>query len=196
MVDSEKARFKKIMMMTGELYDKNITETLLDLYFSVLKDFSVDHVAEAFTAHIRSTDAAGTFFPKPADIIRLINGTKKEEDEKTDQNAEIAWSDVIGKVASLGSYRNFESDDKVSVAVIVALGGWMRVCSSNYDQLPWLKKEFISAYKSFSSKRLDELPYYAPGRVEIENDKAEDSKGLTSILDSLEKYKKGRNLLE
>lgn len=178
--------------MTGELYGKDITETLLDLYFTTLSEFNIDTISQSFTAHIKSTEKAGTFFPKPADIIRQINGTCEQKQKELDDCAETAWSEIVQKMSSIGSYGNFESEDKRSVSAVISMGGWKRLCaSSDYSNLPWLKKEFMSVYSSLQNRSLEELPNYAPGYHEIENSKKIGSEGggFSSLMECLDKYK-------
>jgi hypothetical protein len=65
------------MLLAGEIYNKTITQDLLTIYFELLVDYRVGQVAAAIKAHLVDPEY-GTFFPKPADIVRHIQGKRDE----------------------------------------------------------------------------------------------------------------------
>jgi hypothetical protein len=58
----------------GEIYAKNISEFLTDIYWKALEDFELQDVKKALRAHIHNPDC-GQYFPKPADVVRFIEGS-------------------------------------------------------------------------------------------------------------------------
>jgi hypothetical protein len=72
MQTSDRSAFRQMMQQLGELYDnKIITVSLLDMYFGLLEGYTIEQVTAAASAHCVDPDR-GTWFPKPADIVRNI----------------------------------------------------------------------------------------------------------------------------
>ncbi len=85
--------------------------------------------------------------------------------------AEIAWSEIVGKIASIGSYDNLKMNDGQALAAVKAMGGWKNLCSKTHEQLVWEKKEFTSIYSNYESTPLEMLPDSLPGRIELQKHK-------------------------
>lgn len=73
MIEQDKNDFRDVMSVTCELYGKSVSQTMLRLYFGTLQQFTIEQVRQAIGEHI-SDKKSGSFFPKPADIIRKIEG--------------------------------------------------------------------------------------------------------------------------
>ncbi|MGM7969266.1 hypothetical protein ACS77P_00230 [Yersinia enterocolitica] len=89
MNDTEKPKFAQSMAAIGEIYGREISEVMVGIYWNALKIYENAEVQKAFQGHTRDTDN-GQFFPKPADLIRHIEGSK-------DGRALLAWSKPMGK---------------------------------------------------------------------------------------------------
>ncbi len=180
MDDSNKKEFAVLFYGTGELYDKTVTKELLQLYFNILKDYSIDEVQEGVSKH--SLDSKhGSFFPKPADIARHIH-----KDTVEDKSA-LAWSQVIQCIRSEGSYGSLKLDDKQAIAAVKALGSWQQLCGTLEKDMTWKKKEFMSIYKTYENTPLDMLPSSLPGLVELQNHKKETNAIIQKIKDGIPK---------
>jgi hypothetical protein len=68
MIDSEKEKFAQLMMLAGLAHNKEISKTLIALYWHDLKKFEFQEVRTSFDAHRRSEK----FFPSVADIFEKI----------------------------------------------------------------------------------------------------------------------------
>lgn len=77
MQDQDKAAFRDMMMAAGEVYGREITKPLLQMYFAALAQIGIDQVQGAMMAHMQNPDS-GQFFPKPADLIKQMTGTRKQ----------------------------------------------------------------------------------------------------------------------
>lgn len=73
MTEHDKEEFRETMKLICELYSKKISRDMLRLYFDNLSQFSIDQIKDAIGGHI-SNKKYGSFFPKPADIKRQIEG--------------------------------------------------------------------------------------------------------------------------
>jgi len=194
MQESDKNSFHELMLGAGELYGKEITKPLLRIYFNALEDLSIEQVSGAMSMHIKNTDQAGTFFPKPADLIRNISGSVKEQQQLVEDRAEMAWACIEREISRIGSYGTLELEDKQAIAAVKAIGGWRALCMCTYDQLVWKKKEFVSSYDCYERTPLEALPSKLPGLIELSEHKAESKQGVKSLMDGLNEYRNRKGI--
>ncbi len=185
---NDKLSFEEIMLGLGEVYTKEITKPLLRIYFNALKDISIGAVDEAVTKHVTSTEKAGSFFPKPADLISQVKGTAQNNAQLVDDKANIAWHVIEAEIRRIGSYGTLAMKDKQALAAVKALGGWKYICSLTTDKMTWAHKEFVAAYQNYERTPLDQLPNKLAGRLEIEQHKAEQGQSMKSLNDGLKDY--------
>tara|TARA_R110001599_G_scaffold322559_1_gene533659 strand:+ start:80 stop:643 length:564 start_codon:yes stop_codon:yes gene_type:complete len=185
MIESDKAEFKILMVGVGELYNKEITKPLMRIYFSSLINYSLGEVEKGISAH--TMDAKhGSFFPKPADIVRHL----QSGDISTENKAELAWAQVVREIRVTGSYGRLKLDDKQALASIKALGSWKQLCASTVDEMTWKKKEFISMYETYENTPINMLPSSLPGRIALVEHKKEQSNSMKNILNGVSNYRK------
>ena len=143
----ELARFLAGM---SELYGKALSKPLVQLYWELLSPYSFDQVEQAFQSHMMDPDC-GQYFPKPADLIRLIDGS-------TQAQALIAWSKVTKAVRNWGVYYTVVFDDPRIHAVIRDMGGWIALCQSSVHQ--WIAQErtFCTRYRDYLTRKLAVYP--------------------------------------
>lgn len=189
MQDTDKHAFHELMMSAGEIYGKEVTKPLLRIYYNALEDLTIKQVTHAFTMHMRCTDQNGTFFPKPADIIRQISGTNQQYQRSIEERAELAWQCILGEISRVGPYKPLTLDDGQAMAAVKGLGGWISLCKCSYDDLTWKKKEFISMYEGYENTPLEHLPKQLPGIVEIENAKKKKDSHMDGLMKGLEDWK-------
>jgi hypothetical protein len=67
----------KIMEDQSLITNKDVTERLVDLYYNLLIEFSIEDIYEAFRKHTMESNQKH-FFPKPGNISDLIKGTDKQ----------------------------------------------------------------------------------------------------------------------
>ena len=184
MIDSDKAEFKILMVGVGELYNKEITKPLMRIYFSSLTNYSLVDVERGISAH--TMDAKhGSFFPKPADIVRHLQTGEISAENK----AELAWAQVMREIRVTGSYGSLKLDDKQALASVKALGSWKQLCASTVDEMTWKKKEFMSMYETYEKTPLEMLPSSLPGRIALVEHKREQSESMQNILTGINKHR-------
>lgn len=184
MDDSDKKEFAVLFYGTGELYDKPVTKNLLQLYFNALKGYSITDIQNGVSAHALDP-RHGTFFPKPADIVRHLQTGNLSPEEK----AELAWAQINQELRRHGAYGNLELDDKQGIAALKAFTTWKEFCAMDAKTMTWAKKEFISTYSTYEKTPLEMLPSSLPGLEELENHKKKygDKKTLTDASSVLAK---------
>lgn len=184
MIESDKEDFKMLMVGIGELYNKEITKPLMRIYFSALTNYSIKDVEQGINAHTMDTKQ-GSYFPKPADIVRHL----QTNEISTEQKAELAWGQVIREIRVTGSYGTLKLDDKQAIAAVKALGSWQQLCSSTEADMTWKKKEFISMYETYERTPIEFLPSSLPGRIELVEHKKEVSESMKRITDGVKDYR-------
>lgn len=188
MIESDKQNFKQLMVGVGELYNKEITKPLMRIYFSSLINYSLAEIERGVSSH--TMDAKhGSFFPKPADIVRHLQTGEISAENK----AELAWAQVVREMRVTGSYGSLKLDDRQALASVKALGSWKQLCSSTEKELVWKKKEFISIYETYEKTPLEMLPSSLPGRVALVEHKKEQSAGMKKLIDGVKKYRQLNN---
>ena len=188
MDDSNKKEFATVFYAMGEFYDKKVSTELLVMYFDDLLEFNIEQVRHGAKCH-RQDPKHGTFFPKPADIIRHLQTSAISTEDK----ALLAWGQVIREIRRVGSYGSLKLDDKQAIAAVKSLGSWQQLCNSTEQEMTWRKKEFLSNYEAFEKTPVELLPSSLPGRIGLIKHKEEQSAGMRNILSGIEAY---RNKLE
>lgn len=153
--------FMSTLVGMGELYDKVISELLADLYWQSLQSFEWEDVRQAFERHIHNPDG-GQYFPKPADIVRLIEGSGETK-------ALQAWAMVAKAIRQVGIYQSVVFDDAIIHVVLEDMGGWIALCSMGLDEMPFRANEFQKRYMGFLNKPLKRHPKSLPGLCECGN---------------------------
>ena len=191
MKNEDKRAFFDLMMAAGEVYGREVTQPMAAIYFSALANVSIEQVQEAMMAHMQNPDS-GQFFPKPADLIKQMTGTTKQQDAAIEDKAAIAWACIERDIRRIGSYGTLKLDDKQALATVKAMGGWQSICQTETSKMEWKRKEFIRMYETFERMPLDALPSSLPGRAELSEVKRSGPVALNNLALGLAKWK-GRN---
>lgn len=160
---SDSILFSKMMKVIAALYHKAFTDELIDIYWESLEEFSLEEVSKALRLHVRDTEA-GRFLPKPADIVRFIEGS-------SESCALQAWTKVERAFSQVGRYQSLAFDDPLIHAVIQDMGGWIKLCDITLKELPFCCNEFQKRYRGFLNRKPLQIPPYLPGIVERDNGK-------------------------
>jgi len=138
MSPNDRRRFVALLTGVHSFYRQDITDFAVGVWSRSLEPYAIQAIERAFDAHARDPKA-GAFMPKPADLIRLLDGTHEDR-------AAIAWSKVYRAITSVGGYATVAFDDSAIHAAIVDLGGWPAMCAGTIDELPFLQRRFCAAY--------------------------------------------------
>lgn len=162
---------KFIEVLTGvhDFYGKELTSFAMQVWMQACKEFDVDQVTKALSAHLMDPER-GQFMPKPADIVKQLHGTHGDR-------SLVAWGKVFGAMSSVGAYKSVVFDDAVIHAVIDDLGGWIKVCRTGNNELPFMQKRFCDTYKAYSARQ--DLKY--PAQLIGEHDQTNAQFGYESI---------------
>lgn len=159
MNDSDKKEFAMIMVGIAELYDRQFSKALAKLYFAALKDYSIAQVYEAVNAWVVNPEA-GQFMPKPADIVRYFEGTKKDNEAQNEIAGQMQWSQVMKAIQQCGSYRTPTFRDIRTFNAVQLIGGYKSLCGLTEKDLEFKARDFVKHYASMVDKPENMLPYH------------------------------------
>lgn len=149
--------FTQLLVAVGELYGKPVSAQVFPIWWSALEKFDFPAVRDAFSRHAVNPDN-GQFMPKPADIIRMLQGTSLD-------SSMAAWAKVDKAVRQVGTYASVVFDDPLIHRVIADMGGWVQLGTKTDDEWPFIQRDFINLYKGYSHR--GERPEYDPVLVGI-----------------------------
>ena len=184
MDDSNKKEFATLFYGTGELYDKTVSTNLLQLYFAALKDYSIEQVIDGVGKHALDPKY-GTFFPKPADIVRHLQSGVLSTEEKS----ELAWAQITHELRATGSYGNLVLDDKQALAALRSFTSWKEFCMMDVTKLTWAKKEFMSMYSTYQNTPVEMLPSSLPGLIDLQHHKKQEAQSMQNLLQGMDKFR-------
>ena len=161
MSPEQRAKFIEVLSGVHDFYGKDMSKFALQVWMQACDTFDVEQVSKALSAHLMDAER-GQFMPKPADIVRQLQGTK------TDRSL-LAWGKVLDAMQRVGAYQSVVFDDAAIHAAIEDNGGWPNVCRTKTDDLPFLEKRFCDSYKAYATKGDFHYPGELSGVHAIEN---------------------------
>lgn len=148
MTDDDNRRLVQTLVGVHGFYGAELTEYAIRVWTEDLRGVPIADVEAAFTRHRRDMDR-GRWLPKPADILRQLQGDIGEQ-------ALVAWGSVIDAARAGG--RRFDGPTQMAID---AIGGMARIRLSQESEVGFLRREFIAAFATFRAR--DE----APERIDV-----------------------------
>lgn len=163
MRSDEKEALGLMLAKVMSVYGKPITSGFVDVFFDALSGYDLESVRRGLNAHVQNPDS-GQFPPKPADIVRLIDGTSQDQ-------GMIAWSMVDKAVRRVGPYESVVFPDAIIHRVIDDMGGWIKLCNiGSEEDYKFQGLEFAKRYRAFViAGGAAEYPKYLIGMSEADN---------------------------
>lgn len=161
MNQQNKREFKDLITSVLAFYRQDVSAFALGVWWAACSPFDIEQVRQALNAHAIDAER-GQFAPKPADIVRALQGTRTEQ-------ARLAWGKAFDAMQQVGAYQSVTFDDPVIHLVIEDLGGWQKVCRSTMDELGYLEHRFCEAYRAHAGRPLGEYPSRLLGEFECIN---------------------------
>lgn len=147
--------FATMLATVASLYGRDVTPELTAMYWRALAAYGIDDVRRAFDRHVKNPDA-GQYFPKPADLIRMLEGS-------TQDAAAMAWARVERAMRTVGGYESVDFGDQITHECVTRMGGWIRLCESREDEIQFRFKDFVTMYRGFVARH--EMPANSPKRL-------------------------------
>jgi len=143
----------------GEIHNRKISEPLIQVWVNLFESKDTVKLQRAFSEHLERS----SYFPKPADINALLNGT-------FGSRSLAAWSSVIKAMEDHGSFASIRFEDPHVCPIIKSLGGWPYLCAQTHADMVWLEKSFHIIYQDAltAGRTYSDTPYLA-GTTEMGN---------------------------
>jgi len=162
MTNDDYENFSALWLATAELYPgRGPTDQAVELAFAALSGYALEDVRRALSDHVRDPDV-GQYQPKPADIVRRIDGAGTDR-------AYAAWNQAVTAAARVGQYRSTVFDDPLIHCIIEDMGGWPGFCRTHEDDLPFVRQDFMKRYAAYERRRPETWPAQLVGVEDHEN---------------------------
>lgn len=150
MKPSDKARFGQLITDVMAFYKQDVSTFAMSVWWQACERYDFEQVSKALTGHAMDAER-GQFPPKPADLVRQLEGTATDR-------AMLAWGKVLDAVQRIGQYTDVVFDDPAIHAVIEDLGGWPKVCRVEMKDLSYLQHRFTEAHRAYTGRGQFEYP--------------------------------------
>lgn len=153
-------KFGQILSALSDMYGgKSPSPYVVGIWWNALKDYDFSEVSKALSSHVNNPDS-GQFMPKPADVVKAINGS-------TQDRGFIAWTKLEKAVREVGPYRDVVFDDPLVHVVVTDMGGWIHLSSKTDDEWAFVRNEFVNRYRGYATKA--DKPAHPPYLIGINN---------------------------
>tara|TARA_R110000850_G_scaffold264606_1_gene393769 strand:+ start:17040 stop:17714 length:675 start_codon:yes stop_codon:yes gene_type:complete len=153
--------FDQIWTEAHEVYGRKPEPRVVYMVFQALISFPLQDIERALCRHLTNPDT-GQYPPKPADIVRLIQGSSQTTSGE-------AWAKVDRAIRCVGNYRTVVFDDPKIHAAIDRLGGWQKISLTEEKEYPFLRNNFLKLYQGFTVQPPETFPRKLIGTCEHEN---------------------------
>ncbi len=140
----EYPKFLEVLAGVHDFYGKDMSDFAAELWLEAMRTFDLHQVSKALSGHLMDPDR-GQFMPKPADIVRQLQGTQTDR-------ALVAWGKVTAAIGQVGAYTDVVFDDPLIHLCIVDAGGWPKVCRTTYEEQSYLQHRFCEAYRAYARR--------------------------------------------
>ena len=155
---STKQRFNNIIAQLSVNYQKKLTEADIANFRIMLDRWGIDRFERAVTDHMFDPED-GRFFPNIANIAKQAEGEAKDK-------ARSSFSLIVNEMSRVG-WCGTPRLDHITQAVVIALGGWHKLCKAQYDELPALERKFVERYTEYDKMTLKTIPDGLPGAKQL-----------------------------
>jgi len=143
--DSE--RFAEVMTTLAIVFDKELSNAKLDIYFEFLKVYDINLV-ELAAKHIMANRMITGTFPLISEFVQAIEYNGRTLDEF----AELAWRTFNNTVHSISLLDKVYFEDGAITEVIKTLGGWANMENQNVDETVF-RRQFLNLYTGFVKQK-------------------------------------------
>jgi hypothetical protein len=142
--ENDTPRLIEVLAALADLYRTKLSKPMLDIWVAAMRPYPLGEIQRALSWHTTHGEA-GQFMPKPADIVRHIQGSAAD-------HAMLAWSKTHDAIRLVGPWASPVFDDPLIHVVIRDLGGWIALNAVTSEELPFREREFITRYRSAASR--------------------------------------------
>ena len=163
MTDDDRQGFGEALAEVYALYRVDLPASVIRIWWLCMQSYDLAAVVDALGRHAMNPDT-GQFLPKPADVIRQLEGS-------TQDVALLAWARVVQAMRDYGSYVSVDFADPLIHRVLTDLGGWVWLGQQTEAEMPFIEKRFRDAYRAWRARPalLVDAPLRLPGIIERDN---------------------------
>lgn len=140
----EYPKFLEVLTGVHDFYGKDMTSFAAQVWIEAMKGFELQQVTKSLSGHVMDAER-GQFMPRPADIVRQLQGTQTDR-------ALVAWGKVAAAIGDVGAYQDLAFDDPLIHLCVVDAGGWPKVCRTPYEEQSYLQHRFCEAYRAYARR--------------------------------------------
>jgi hypothetical protein len=133
--EQEFQRVEESLLGVAEVFAKTLTKTTMQVYLRIMQKYK----AEVAVMALQKSISVCKFFPKPAEIIEIVEGNMNDK-------ASLAWMVLMQALESEGGYRSVTFEDPRINSAILFFGGWERVAEWKVEEMPYRRQDFIKFY--------------------------------------------------
>jgi len=133
-------------------YKQDYSDFVGSIWWESMQPYDLTAVSGALTRHCSNPDS-GQFMPKPADVVKMLQGS-------TQDSALFAWHKVDKAVREVGTYASVAFDDALIHRVVFEMGGWVSLGMKDESEWPFVKNEFVNRYRGYRGR--SQVPDYPP----------------------------------
>lgn len=141
MLDTDRQRFMTLLGGVHDFYGKELTKFAGDVWWRCCAGSDFEQVSKAFSNHLSDAER-GQWMPKPADLVRQLDGTQSDRSRR-------AWGKVLEAAQRVGAYTSVAFDEPAIHAAVEDVGGWIALCRTGMDELPHIERRFCAAYRAY-----------------------------------------------
>ncbi|VVE12550.1 bacteriophage protein [Pandoraea capi] len=153
----DSAEFFSLISNVYAFYRQDYSDFVGQVWWGAMKVFDIAAVRDALGRHAANPDA-GQFLPKPADVVKMLEGS-------TQDSALLAWHKVDKAVREVGTHVSVVFDDALIHRVIFEMGGWVLMGTKEDSEWPFVRNEFVNRYRGYRTR--SQAPEYPPALVGI-----------------------------
>lgn len=150
MRQDQQDEFVSLITDVLKFYRQDTTPFTLEVWWQACQRFDLDQVRRALTGHAMDAER-GVFAPKPADIVRKLEGTSTDR-------AMLAWGKALNAMQRVGAYSDVVFDDPAIHAAIEDLGGWPKVCRAETKDMSYLQHRFCESHRAYTESGAFDYP--------------------------------------
>jgi len=186
-LENDQQEFFSALIGAAEITNSSLSSQAQELYWKLLCKYDLGDVLKAIHTHLENPEV-GQFMPKPADIIRYIDGG-------TETKALTAWARVDKALRGVGAWRTVVFDDAIIHRVIDDMGGWIKLCHTNEEEIPFRANEFQKRYTGYLFRETFDYPPKLVGLADTQNGSTE-FRGFRGSIAFIGDRAKGEKVME
>lgn len=159
MIPADDANFVRALLILGEAFGEQISETRIEAYRLVLEAYDIAAIEQA----TRKAMSTLKFFPKPAEIIEIIEGGSNDR-------AAMAWAAFLDATSDSGYASVKFLEPATAIAVDAVFGGWIQACELLHTCAPEMLAHYLNNFsKQYTAARNAnrDVVTYRAGRSEL-----------------------------